>query len=459
MELIYLSLLFFVLSVCLSLHYLLYKHRSHFSSPNLPPGRTGWPIIGESMEFLFSGWKGQPEKFIFERMAKYSNQVFKTSLMGEPAAVFCGVAGHKFLYTNENKHVTAWWPASIDKIFPTPLESSNEEAKKMRKLLPQFLKPEALQGYIGIMDTIAQRHLASDWDNKQEVTVYPLVKEYTFWLACRLFVSIDDPSHVAKLAEPFNLICSALFAMPIDLPGTPFHRGVKASVFVRNKLLAIIKQRKADLAEKKASPTQDILSHMLLTSDETGQFMTEMDIANKILGLLIGGHGSASATITFIIKYLAELPEIYDQVYKEQMEIVKSKAPNELLNWNDIQKMKYSWNVACEVMRLAPPQQGAFRIALHDFVYAGFSIPKGWKLYWSTHSTHRDPQCFAEPEKFDPNRFEGSGPAPYTYVPFGGGPRMCPGKEYARLETLVFMNNIVKKFKWEKLLPDEKIVL
>ncbi|KAE8673614.1 Beta-amyrin 28-oxidase [Hibiscus syriacus] len=312
--------------------------------------------------------------------AKYSSQIFKTtSLASQPPS--CGVAGNKFLFSNENKLVTAWWPSSVDKIFPSSLQtSSKEESKKMRKLLPQFLKPEALQSYKGV----------------------------------------------------------------------EFHS---------ERALEIIKQRKVDLAEGKASPTQDILSHMLLTTDESDQFMTEMDVADKILGLLIGGHDTASAACTFIVKYLAELPHIYELVYKEQMEIAKSKAPGEKLSWDDIQKMKYSWNVACEVLRLAPPLQGAFREAINDFIFNGFSIPKGWKLYWSANSTHRNPECFSDPLKFDPTRFEGKGPAPYTFVPFGGGPRMCPGKEYARLEMLVFMHNIVRRFKWKKLVGDEKIIV
>ncbi|EEF49174.1 beta-amyrin 28-monooxygenase [Ricinus communis] len=457
MELFFLiALTLFIILVTLPILAVLYRP----NIINLPPGKTGLPYIGESLEFLSTGRKGHPEKFLSDRMEKFSRQVFRTSILGEQTAVVCGAQGNKFLFSNENKLVTAWWPKSILRLFPSSNQSTIlAEGMRMRKMLPHFLKPEALQRYIGVMDHMAQVHFQDSWENKQEVTVYPLAKMYTFSVACKVFLSMDDPKEVAKFAAPFNDMASGIISIPINFPGTSFNRGLKASKIIRNEMLRMIKQRRKDLAENKATPMQDILSHMLVATDEEGQRLGEVGIADKIISLLIGGHDTASATITFVVKFLAELPDIYDQVLKEQLEIAKSKEPGELLTWEDIQKMKYSWNVACEVMRLAPPLQGSFREALHDFDYAGFSIPKGWKLYWSTHTTHKNPEYFSDPEKFDPSRFEGSGPAPYTFVPFGGGPRMCPGKEYARLEILVFMHNIAKRFKWNKVIPDEKIVV
>ena len=78
---------------------------------------------------------------------------------------------------------------------------------------------------------------------------------------------------------------------------------------------------------------------------------------------------------------------------------------------------------------------------------------------WSPNSTHRNPKYFPDPEKFDPSRFEGAGPAPFTFVPFSGGARMCPGNEFARMEILMILHHLVTRFSWILKNPNEAIVV
>ncbi|CAN4097950.1 unnamed protein product [Withania somnifera] len=441
----------------LSLFFIFFLRKRDLNSKKLPPGTSGWPLLGENMEFAFLG----PQKFINDRMNKYSPQVFQTSIMGEKMAFFCGAQGNKFLFSSENKLLTSWWPQSMKKalLFPEFVESSLKEVSALkRSFLHDILKPEALKQYIPVMDAMSREHLDENWESNGVVKVFPLSKKYTFDLACRLFMSLVDPEEIKRLADPFTLVTNGMFSMPIDLPGTAYNRAIKGGKMVRDELMRIITQRRKELTENQETAGRDLLSKMLLVTDEDGQLMSEMEISNNIIGMLVASFETTSSAVTSVLKYLAELPHIYEEVYKEQMAIAKSKGAEELLTWEDIEKMKYSWNAARESLRLTPPAQGSFRETVTDFTYAGFTIPKGWKTFWSVHSTHKNPKYFSDPEKFDPSRFEGSGPAPFTFVPFGGGPRMCPGKEYARLEVLVFMHNVVKRFKLEKEIPDEKIV-
>ncbi|XP_076956106.1 beta-amyrin 28-monooxygenase-like [Bidens hawaiensis] len=427
---------------------------------NLPPGSFGRPLLGETLALLRAYWEGVPERFIQERVEKHGNPlVFKTSLLGERMAVLCGPAGNKFLFGNENKLVAVWWPLPVSKLFGRSLITTRgDEAKWMRKMLLSYLGPNAFAThYASTMDVVTRRHIEAHWQGKKEVKVFQTVKLYTFDLACRLFMSLEEPSHIAKLGSLFNVFMKGILELPINLPGTRFYSANKAAAAIRKELMIIIKERRVELEEGKTSSSQDLLSHLLTSSDENGRYLTEKDIANNILLLLFAGHDTSTVTITLLIKSLGERPDVYDKVLKEQLEISKAKEAGELLKWDDIQKMRYSWNVVSEVMRLNPPTTGAFREALVDIEYAGYTIPKGWKIYWSAASTHKDEANFEDVTRFDPSRFEGAGPTPFTYVPFGGGPRMCLGKEFSRLEILAFLHNIVTNFKWDLLIPDEKI--
>ncbi|KAF2283534.1 hypothetical protein GH714_011883 [Hevea brasiliensis] len=388
-----------------------------------PPGSSGWPLIGETVEYLSTTKAGIPEKFINDRRKKYSSKLFKTSLLGQPMVLLCNAEGNKFVFSNENRLFTTWWPSSIDKFFDTHNASKSEEAMKMRKFVTPVLKPDTLRKYVHIIDAKTRQHLRAHWDGKQVIE------------------------------KPFGHFSAGLLSLPIDLPGTNFRRAIKAAKELRKEFEVMIKRWKSD---RSPSQSQGILSQHLLELNEEGQ--EESQMATRILALISASYDNVSTAMTFVVKYLAEMPNVFDAVLREQSEIAREKEVDEPLNWDDIQKMRYSWNVASEVLRLHPPANGAFREVITNFSYAGFLIPKGWKLHWNAFATHKSPEYFPDPEKFDPSRFEGNGLAPYSYVPFGGGAHMCPGKEYARIAILVLMHNVVTKFKLEKLFPDEKII-
>ncbi|KAL2474142.1 Cytochrome [Forsythia ovata] len=452
MELLALILIVFTLSITI----LAFRRRSDRST-KLPPGSFGWPVVGETIQFLF----GKPEKFVGDRMKKYSSDIFKTKILGEKTAVICGPNAHKFIFTNEHKYFTAFRPHPIQYLFrsyqtkaaaapPAP----RDETKVLRQ--PGFLKPEALIRFLDKMDSITQQQLQAHWEGKDVVKAYPLAKTLTLTLACRFFLGMDKPDRIARLVQCFDDITVGMHSIMLNIPGTIFYRANKAAAAIRMELLSVIKEKKDAMAS--GDKMQDILSHMLVIADPSGKFMPEAEIADKVMGLLVAGYSTVATTITFLMKYVGLNPDVYQNIRAEQMEIAASKNPGELLEWEDMQKMKYSWNAICETMRMVPPLQGTFREVLTEFSYAGYTVPKGWKVYWTVSTTNMNPEYFRDPQKFDPSRYdEGEAPAPYTYVPFGGGPRTCPGKEYARLAILAFVHNVVKYYKWEVMDPHEKV--
>ncbi|KAF7151386.1 hypothetical protein RHSIM_Rhsim02G0210700 [Rhododendron simsii] len=417
---------------------------------NLPPGGSGWPIVGETLDFVIN-----PEKFISDRMKKHSPDIFRTNFFGEKIVIICGPNGHRFLFSNEDKHFTLYLPKSIKKLFfssspKTDKGYRNSDVKLLRS--PGFLKPEALVNYVAGMDSIIQKQLKTHLEGKAEVKIYPISRSITLAIACRFFLGIENPERVVKLLGPFDKVSYGMHSLPFNIPGTTFYYAIKAAKVIRKELVDVIAEKKARLTL--GAPTPDLCTTMIV-----GGTMSDEEITDKMMGFLVAGYTTVATAITFFMKFVGERPDIYHKILSEQLEISKSKQPEELLCWDDMQKMKYSWAVVCETMRMAPPILGNFREAITDFSYAGFTIPKGCKVFWTVHTTQRNSECFQEPYKFDPSRFmEGDKMPMYTYVPFGGGPRMCPGKEYARFVILTFIHNMVKKYKWELVDRNEKVL-
>ncbi|KAH8952769.1 hypothetical protein BDL97_09G101900 [Sphagnum fallax] len=247
-------------------------------------------------------------------------------------------------------------------------------------------------------------------------------------------------------------------ALPLDFFGTTYHKARLARKRLLHKLDIIICQKRKDMEEGKVSPHQDLLSILINTLDDQGHLVTNEEIKDNVLTFLFGGYDTTSSTIALILKYLFLNPHCLQKVIEEQKKIAIEKV-GDLLCWDDTRKMKYTWQVIQETMRIQPIVTWATREAIKEIEYGGFTIPKGWKLAWSGPRSHLSPQFFPNLERFDPSRFEGIRPQPFTYLPFGGGPRMCPGSEFARIEMLVFLHHLVLNYEWSMIDPHEQMTM
>ncbi|GLJ25891.1 hypothetical protein SUGI_0496280 [Cryptomeria japonica] len=424
-----LILLLWTVSLASLLVLLAVKIQNRGRGKNLPPGKLGLPLIGETLQFMRAHRANKSKEWVQSKVSKYGH-VFKTSLMGRPTIVLTGQAGNRFIFNNDYKIITNKQTSSVSRLLGPKnlLDLPVDDHKRMRGAIMSFMKPEVLQKFLGIMESVILQHFAEYWQGKENITVAPLMKQLTFHVACDLLFCLKDENERKVLGNDIS-----------------------------NLIKVFLEARRRELQQGKASPSQDLISCLLSMEDDKNMPLTEDEIIDNMILIMLAGHDTTTVLFTHLVRMLALNPSVYHSILQEQMEVLSGKQPNEPLQWKDIQKMKYTWKVAQEILRFIPPVVGGFRRAIQDVEYGGYTIPKGWQLFWTTGITHWDEEAFKEPYNFDPTHFDDQLP-PYTFIPFGAGPRICPGYDFAKIETIIFLHHLVTKYKWSLIYLDEKII-
>ncbi|XP_062080611.1 cytochrome P450 716B1-like [Humulus lupulus] len=456
------SILFTTLMLLIPIFLILIRKRR--STKKLPPGSLGLPIIGQSLSLLRAMRANTAEKWLEERIKKYG-PISKLSLFGNPTVFLHGPAANKFIFTSDCSVITNQQVKSIQMVLGDRnlLELTGDDHKRVRSALMLFLKPESLKHCVGNLDEEIRWHLEMHWQGKQQITVLPLMKTLTFNIISSLLFGIQQGSQRDKLVDLFRQMMDGMWSVPLNLPLTRYSRSLRASKMAQNMLRQLICEKRVELEQKDASPDQDLITCLLsIRNDNNEEMITEEEIVHNVLLVMTAGHDTSSILITFMLQFLSNEPAVYETVLQgkqnsfpsfmvsEQENIAKTKGAGKCLTWEDLSKMKYTWRVAMETLRMISPIFGSFRKALKDIEYGGYLIPKGWQIFWASPMTHMDNNIYPEPTKFDPNRFENQASIPpCSFVGFGGGPRMCPGIEFARIETLITIHYLVTRFTWK----------
>ncbi|KAH9294248.1 hypothetical protein KI387_040547, partial [Taxus chinensis] len=378
-----------------------------------------------------------------------------------PTVVFTGPAGNRFWLFNDGKlfHGNAQGPHRAVIGRNSLLDKTGNEHRRIRAALMNFFSPDSLKKLVGRMDSAVRRHLDEYWDGRDLVHAAPLIKSQTFSVTCEVLFDLQNKEEVEELCEHFKVATEGIYTFPLRLPGTRLHRALRARAHIDRILSAMITRRKDDVLSGRVSAEEDLVWSLVSMTDKDDKPLTDKEVKDNMVLFIIAGHETTAMTIALMCKMLSSNPHCSEKIAKESEEIISHKSEGEPLTWEDVQRMKYLWSVAQETLRIIPPISGIFRKATTDINYGGYTIPKGWSLYWSNYSTVYHQDFFPEPHKFDPLRFEiSSSITPYSFLPFGGGPRMCPGNEYAKLEILMTMHHLVKRYRWEAQFPDEPII-
>ncbi|KAI5570085.1 hypothetical protein BDE02_11G002000 [Populus trichocarpa] len=449
------TIFFSMLLFLLPLYLLLIACRK--SSKKLPPGSLGFPIIGQTFSFLSAMRKNRAEEWLQDKKRKYG-PISKMSLLGTPTVFVCGQAANKFIYTCDDSILANQQPSSIRRLCGERniLELSSHEHKRVRGALVSILKPEVLKQYVGKMDEEVRKHFKIHWHGKKKVLAMPLMKTLTFNVMSSLIFGIEQSAKREILVELFQQLLKGILCVPINFPFTCFNRSLQAREKIRTIVMDLIHEKRAAMEDQITSPQQDLITTLLsLRNADFSAALSDEEIVDNVILIMIAGYDTTSILLSFLINLLANNPSVYASVLQEQEEIARSKVSEDLLTWDDLQRMRYTWRVATETLRMTPPVLSFFRKVLKDFEYEGYLIPKGWQVIWATCITHMDECLFPNPSGFDPGHFDKQAPVPpYSFVAFGGGARICPGYEFARLETLITIHYLVNRFTWKLCHPN-----
>ncbi|XP_065879755.1 cytochrome P450 716B1-like [Euphorbia lathyris] len=447
------SIIFFIFFVLILPLYFLLKTKS---SKNVPPGSLGFPIIGQTLSFLQAMKTNTAESWLQERVRKHGS-VSKMNVFGVRTVFLHGQAANKFIYTCDHTVLNNEQPSSVRRIMGERniMELSGHEHKRVRGALVSFLKPDVLKQYVGRMDEGIRREIGIHWHGNQKISVMPFMKTLTFKVMSSLIIGLEEGSRRDTLGKLFQQIMKGILSVPINLPFTSFNISLKARAKIRTLLMELIHEKRLAMDQQKASPQQDLLTCLLALRDDDGlPVLSDEEIIDNAIAIMIAGHDTTSIPLTFFIRLLATDASVRANVLQEQEEIAKNKAPGGLLTWDDLLKMKYTWRVATEILRMTPPVLTTYRKVQKDFEYEGFLIPKGWQVMWAGSMTHMDDKIFPNASKFDPAHFEKLSIPPYSFIAFGGGARICPGLEFAKIETLITIHNLITQFNWKLSSPD-----
>lgn len=320
------------------------------------------------------------------------------------------------------------------------LFSNGEEWLTHRRLIQPGFHREKIQGLYDIIIDSIGKSLAA-FPSGEEIDIYPLVHQLAFNIVISSLFTIDlSPETMTDLSQTFSEVQDFYVKelnQPIRRLLYPFTHADRLNLKKAKRMRDILQQI---IDERRASTRSfsDLLDMLLRARyEDTGLPIPEEQLIDQVLILIFAGHETVANTLSWLLYILAAEPGA----------VAKLRQRAGAMSIVDSVKDDYFNAVINEGMRLYPAAWMTDRVALQDDSFGGYSFPKGTIVLSFFYGMHRDKQYWSDESSFQPERWLSGDPKKVkNFFPFGAGPRLCIGNNFAMAEMSFFLYSFVKQF-------------
>jgi cytochrome P450 len=419
-----------------------------------PPGPCGLPLIGNARSFA-----RDPLAFLTGVAETYGD--IASFKLGGTDVIFVRHPDYirEVLITQRGAFTISPLRARLNAVVGEGLLTSRGEwhARQRRLIQPVFRKSR-IEAYAGKMAELSGR-TREQWQSGKVIDITGEMMKLTMLIAARALFDHDIGDDTEKVShnidtalEFFTRLSSPFLKLSLALPLPSSLRLKRAVSELDEVIYRMIERRKAD-----AGPRTDLLSLMMQSKDDqTNAHMTEKQLRDEVLTLLLAGHETNANALAWTFYLLAQRPDADLRLHEEARSVLGGRAAYTAA---DVDRLAYARRVMQEGLRLYPPGWFIGREAQTDVALGGYTVPKGAMVMMSQYVTHRDARFFDEPERFKPERWEGDFQDRLprgAYFPFSAGDRHCIGEGFAWQEALLVLATLLERWRFE-LVPGQNI--
>ncbi|HYV05721.1 MAG TPA: cytochrome P450 [Blastocatellia bacterium] len=338
------------------------------------------------------------------------------------------------------------------------LTSEGEFHRRQRRLAQPAFHRQRINAYAAAMADYGEQTRAR-WAPGETLDIAQEMMRLTLAIVGKTLFDADVEAEASQIGKAltdvmqlFDRITSPLSGLLEKLPLPSNIRWLKAKQRLDSMMYRIINERRASGEDR-----GDLLSMLLLAQDEEGDGtgMTDAQLRDEAMTLFVAGHETTANALTWTWYLLSQHPEVETRLHQE----LDAELAGRLPVADDVNRLRYTEMVLAESMRLYPPAWILGRRVLTDYRVGKYLIPSGAIILMSQWVMHHDSRFYPEPFKFDPQRWTTElreARPKFSYFPFGGGPRVCIGEQFAWMEGVLLIATIAQRWKM-RLSPGHRV--